>query len=402
MFSNCVLCKFYRLRNVIVKSTHSDHALLNSCPSLADDNSDNPDEHLVHCPGSRLLGCCDCNLPLRFQWWQTTQILAAPHWIGAFDGSGEQQLRNAWLWWRACGRPCVKIIVGFWLGWVIVAGLGAVGWGLLALGWAKSLEVLSDLGSAQMLDSLLDWDWEEMLVQSWIFHRIWVRWRRRIQGWIWLGRGRWCRGWIFCRIWTRRRSWSHCWVLRWRTCWGSDWSCCRIWAWRRSRCHCVRSCPRDLLHGFQDAVLYSGFSILSFKTQWQHIGAKETHMKCRNRSVDPPAPHSIFYFCGTVSHFGPPHMIKVVRQTGQMNRDSLWTEKMNRDFYDPKKMIRDSEWTEIWTGIFIEHFMVARRPTYECLPARLPSLIKRRPTKLAFGVKITVIQRSLQWALMSV
>jgi hypothetical protein len=37
-----------------------------------------------------------------------------------------------------------------------------MGWGLLNLGWAKLLEVLSDLGSAQMSDSLLDWDWEEM------------------------------------------------------------------------------------------------------------------------------------------------------------------------------------------------------------------------------------------------
>jgi hypothetical protein len=52
---------------------------------------------------------------------------------------------------------------------IIVVGLGAVGLGLLDLGWAKLFEVLSDLGSAQMLDSLLDWDWEEMLVQSWIF-----------------------------------------------------------------------------------------------------------------------------------------------------------------------------------------------------------------------------------------
>jgi hypothetical protein len=54
------------------------------------------------------------------------------------------------------------------------------------------------------------------------------------------------------------------------------------------------------------------------------------------------------------------------------------------------------------TGIFIEHFAVARQPAYECSTARLPSLIRRRPTKLAFVDKITVIERSLKLAFMFV
>jgi hypothetical protein len=45
---------------------------------------------------------------------------------------------------------------------------------------------------------------------------------------------------------------------------------------------------------------------------------------------------------------------------------------------------------------FIEHFAIARRPAYECLTARLASLIRRQPTKLVFVEKITVIQRNLK------
>ncbi len=72
---------------------------------------------------------------------------------------------------------------------------------------------------------------------------------------------------------------------------------------------------------------------------------------------------------------------------------------MNRDFY--------------WTGIFIEQFAIAHRLNYEfaiaqhrlnyeCSSASLSSLIRRRPTDFAFADKITVIQRSLKWALMFV
>jgi hypothetical protein len=52
-----------------------------------------------------------------------------------------------------------------------------------------------------------------------------------------------------------------------------------------------------------------------------------------------------------------------------MNWDSQRTEKMNRDF--------------------IEHFAVARPPTYdECSIAHLPSLIRRQPTDWRLLMKL--------------
>jgi hypothetical protein len=84
--------------------------------------------------------------------------------------------------------------------------------------------------------------------------------------------------------------------------------------------------------------------------------------------------------------------------TGILNEAEKWTGILN----EPEK------WTGIlyeqrkWTGIFIEHTAVGRRPTYECLTAHLPSLIRHRPTELVFIDKITVIRRRLKWAFMFV
>jgi hypothetical protein len=69
---------------------------------------------------------------------------------------------------------------------------------------------------------------------------------------------------------------------------------------------------------------------------------------------------------------------------------------------EPEKWTGILNEPEKWTRIFIEHIAVPRRPTYECLTAHLPSLIRHRPTKLVFVDKITVIWRRLKWAFMFV
>ncbi len=100
-----------------------------------------------------------------------------------------------------------------------------MGWGLLDLGLANLLEVLSDMGSAQMLDSLLDWDWRRCwcrvgsFVGSGLGKDVGFRDGSGLGGDVGAEVGSFVGSGL-----SKEVGVSHCWVLRWQSCWGSDWS----------------------------------------------------------------------------------------------------------------------------------------------------------------------------------